>query len=284
MHVVTSFDRAKLLASPKWGPHSTGLTRASLVNRALGSVHMDYEIVELAPGGEIQLVMHAFEKGIYMLAGTLELERDGKAMRLGKADYALIETATEHAYRNTGSEPARWVELSAPQPKLPGDEMPDTFFLGKSRWQGPVAAPNYSDPRVRGVGHDDGTMAPHRKVHGDLHGFSQKMLIDAPAGSVHFDMFLIEFVDGGLCNHHDHPFEEAYFVLEGTVDIRFGGKDYKLKPGDFGWNGVGTRHAFFPRSGNLVKWLEVMVPQPPVRDGVRFHARWERFRDALAKR
>src|SRR3546814_18578441 len=84
-----------------------------------------------------------------------------------------------------------------------------------------------------------------------------RMLMDANFGAVHFNMFVISFPDGGLCNHHDHPFEEAYVILGGEVEVTFDGRDYTLKEGDFAWTGVGARHAFFPKKGQPVHWLEV---------------------------
>jgi quercetin dioxygenase-like cupin family protein len=41
------------------------------------------------------------------------------------------------------------------------------------------------------------------------------MMIDDVLGGVHFNMFVISFAGGGICNHHDHAFEEPYFVLGG---------------------------------------------------------------------
>ena len=65
-------------------------------------------------------------------------------------------------------------------------------------------------------------------VTSDLHGFSLRMLMDANFGAMHFNLFVVGFPDGGLCNHHDHPFEETYFMLEGEVDCVFEGQEYTL--------------------------------------------------------
>jgi mannose-6-phosphate isomerase-like protein (cupin superfamily) len=96
---------------------------------------------------------------------------------------------------------------------------------------------------------------------------------DGWCSAANFNMFIIEFADGGLCNHHDHPFEEAYLILEGKVDIVFDGEPYVMGRGDFAWTGVGSRHAFFPKAGQRVRWLEIQAPQPPVRNGQRWHSR-----------
>ena len=109
----------------------------------------------------------------------------------------------------------------------------------------------------------------------NLFGFSQRMMVDANFGASHFNLFVIGFPDGGLCNHHDHPFEEGYFVLDGAVDITFDGKDYTLETGDYAWTGVGAQHAFFPKKGQPVLWLEFQAPQPPAQGGMRWMTQWD---------
>src|SRR3546814_17513265 len=72
------------------------------------------------------------------------------------------------------------------------------------------------------VGHYEyGQQPPAATVHSELHGFSMRMLMDANFGAVHFNMFVISFPDCGLCNHHDHPFEEAYVILGCEVAVTF---------------------------------------------------------------
>jgi mannose-6-phosphate isomerase-like protein (cupin superfamily) len=254
--------------------HAQGLSRSTLLDRTAGSVHVGYTLNELAPGGAVERCLHAYEKALYVLDGALELERDGYRVPLAKDDYALVATATPHAFHNAGGKPAHWVEIGAPQPK-PADGWQDTFFLGPADWAGAVEAPAPGDPRAKSLGRYDGTMPPGVDMHGDLRGFAIKHFLNAESGAVHMTMFTVEFARGGLCNHHDHPFEEAYLVLEGDVDIVFDGERYTLQTGDFAWTGVGPRHAFFPVEGRPVRWLEIQAPQPPVQNGMRWHARWE---------
>jgi quercetin dioxygenase-like cupin family protein len=151
----------------------------------------------------------------------------------------------------------------------------DTFHVEPLAWDGLTPAPAPGDPRRKLAGHYDGTMPPGAHMHGDLHGFSIRYFVDRDFGAVHLNMFTVEFAKGGICNHHDHPFEEAYLVLEGDVDIVFDGRSYTMQTGDFAWTGVGSRHAFFPVEGRPVRWLEIQAPQPPTQEGMRWHSRWE---------
>jgi quercetin dioxygenase-like cupin family protein len=271
--VVSRQDRRKGDAGVFEG-HASGLARTTLLDRSAGSVHVGYSICELAAGGVIDRAIHAFEKTVYLLSGTLELERDGTLFTLTNDDFALISTGTPHALRNAAGAPAEWVEVSTPQPKPPGGWQ-DTFFVEALDWSGLVAAPPAGDPRRKLVGRYDGLMPAGAYMHGDLQGFAIKYFVDRDFGAIHLNMFTVAFADGGLCNHHDHPFEEAYLVLEGDVDIVFDGSAYTLNKGDFAWTAVGSRHAFFPAAGRPVRWLEIQAPQPPTQEGMRWHSRWE---------
>jgi mannose-6-phosphate isomerase-like protein (cupin superfamily) len=254
--------------------HARRLQRTTLLDRAAGSVHVGYCICALDAGGEIDRCIHAYEKSFYVLSGELELERDGHLVSLSKDDYGLVPVGTAYALRNTGSRSAQWVEVCAPQPKAAGGWQ-DTFFLGGADWNGATAMRDLKDPRTTLLGHYDGTMPAGTIMHGDLRGFSVKRFIEREFGAIHLTMFTVEFAKGGICNHHDHAFEEAYLVLEGDVDIVFDGCAYTLRTGDFAWTGVGSRHAFFPVEGRSVRWLEIQAPQPPAQFGNRWHSRWE---------
>ena len=111
--------------------HARGYARTTLLDREAGSVHVGYALCELEPGGAIERCVHAFEKTIYVLAGELALERDGSLFRLAKDDFALVSTGVAHGFRNAGNAPARWVEVSTPQPK-PAGGWQDTFFVDPS--------------------------------------------------------------------------------------------------------------------------------------------------------
>lgn len=281
MHKVGTFDPGAFAPHPKYDGHATGLNWAPFVEHSDDTVHISYGMIEVAPDGETEVTIQAHETGLYLTEGEVEVSRDGRLYRLVAGDFMLIPTGIEHAYRNTGDAPARWVEMCAPQPKAP-DGWRDTWFDGATDWSEGAVPLNLADRRHPMLGHYDYSQhTPPLTITPDLDGFSQRMMIDDVFGAVHFNMFVISFAKGGICNHHDHPFEEAYFVLGGEVDIVFDGQDYLLKAGDFAWTGVGAQHAFFPRAGTPVHWLEIQAPQPPVRDGVRFYSPWDYLTNTL---
>src|SRR6185436_19536017 len=117
---VGTINDAQYAVPDGYGQHSGGYARYSLVDRTVGSVHMGVAIGRMAPEGEVACCVHAYEKGIYVLEGELEMKLGAESIRLEADDYALVSFATPHALRNTGRAEVRWFEMNAPQPRLPG--------------------------------------------------------------------------------------------------------------------------------------------------------------------
>jgi quercetin dioxygenase-like cupin family protein len=280
-HIFRQIEDSLFAAPPGYAGHAAGLRRADLIGGVEGSVHMGFFLSELDPGGTVDACVHSYEKGIFVLEGTVQLNRDGKVFALGPGDYALIPIGTPYAFRNVDAERARWVEKCAPRPKGP-DEWQDSFFVPMLSWPdtAPLAA---KEPLARMVGHfDEEQLPPPQQVDDFMWGWSKKLLMDKVFGSVHFDLFIIEFAEGGQTSLHDHNFEEAYLVLEGEVTFEAEGKEYVLKPGTVAWSGVGAPHGFFLNRGTACRWLEVMSPQPPTQNANRRMATWDRFRAKLS--
>jgi len=281
MHSFRQIDDSLFHSPPNFGGHSEGLRRADLIGRDQGSIHIGYSIMALKPGGRIDTCIHAYEKGIFITEGEVDLNREGKKFHLRKYDYALLPMGTAHAIQNKSGQPALWVEKSAPQPKRPG-EWEDTFFPSGLEWPEKTLGPDPKNPACRMIGHfDKGQLPPHQKVDEYMWGWSKKMLMDQAFGSQHFNMFIIEFTEGGQTNEHEHPFEEAYLVLEGEVTFSAEGEEYVLTPGTIGWSGVGSPHGFYLNRGTSCLWLEIMTPQPPTQNWNRRLSTWDDIRARL---
>jgi len=268
------------LARPPTSVITLDLDRTPLLSYGEGPVHLGLSHCSLGVGCRTLAAMQAFELAIYVTDGTVELAMNGLKVRLSQGGFALVPSATFFRLLNPEGVSCRWIEASAPQVRT------------RSSWQDTVVDDaqvcgeqlvELGDLRLKGVGIFDQTMPAVNVFHADLKRAAQKMLIDRESGSAHLNMFIVEFEDQGLCNHHDHPFEEAYVVLEGTVNAIFEGNEYVLEAGDVAWCGVGSRHAFVASSGSRVRWLEFQTPQPPVREGMRWHSRWERLLSGLGR-
>ncbi|MBX5441424.1 MAG: cupin domain-containing protein [Solirubrobacteraceae bacterium] len=301
-HHVTRFDPGALAVPAGYEAHSRGFRRAAHVDGSEGSVHAGFATCELAPGGEVEGHVHAYEESFHLVAGSAELTVDGRAVRLEAGDCGLVPVGVEHAWRNAGDEPCRWIEMAAPQPRDPRAEgTPDTVFLGTAPADDAVAL-DVRDPRTRtlfrlGPGQmelDDlnrGAPVDAPTVSASMatallaySGIAVKMLVDQRLGAQLANMFMVEYEPGGVAQPHDqphdHPLEECYYVLDGEVELVADGRRYVLRPGDVAWAGVGCVHAFCNRGDRRVRWLETQAPLPPAAHSYRFNRDW----DYLAER
>jgi mannose-6-phosphate isomerase-like protein (cupin superfamily) len=276
VHCIGTFDETKFMVPQGTAQRSRGFERVSLVDQSVGSVHMAVGICRLAPNGSVESCVHAFEKGIYVLEGEVELQRDFEAFRLLPDDYALIPYGTRYACRNAGSHVARWLEMQAPQPKAPGGWQ-DTFFIDGPNWPGEVSRPNLDDPLVRMVGQfkQQGPQTPHGT---NMRGLTVYLFMERQFGAQHFCMMRGELGVGGVCGLHDHTLEESYFVLSGEAEMEIEGTVYPLRPGVFAWTGVGASHAFFQTGSEPLRWIETQAPPFPPQHAVRNYARWDTLR------
>ena len=277
MHLVHRASNSTLRPSGLYEPHSTGLSLAPLVTHACGSVHTGLTLNQLEPGGVILPHVHAYEEGFYMLEGTVDVQLDGAVWRLSRGDFGVSKVGSTHAWTNSGTVPARWLEMAAPQPKPTGRER-DTFFVKGGLAPGP-GRPRESSSEGALLGHFDVDDIPAgeegRQRSGGLKGVFLKWLIDEAFGARHHRMVLIEYQPGVGIGLHDHTFEEAYFIVSGSVQATLDGERYLAGPGDVLWTGVGCVHAFANVGDVPVRWLETFAPQPPAENVFRFMAEWE---------
>jgi quercetin dioxygenase-like cupin family protein len=253
--------------------HCEGYRRLPIVDRAAGSVHQLIAVAELDRPGRVDSHLHAYEEGIYVLEGELTLSIAGTEERLAADDYVFIEAGVPHALANPSSARARWFELSAPQP---GSDLDDPAFLQRADAEVDVAY-------RRGRFDESELPAPSGAL--GLAGFGQanvgaaslKMLIDRDFGASQFNLFVVQYGPGGYIKEHDHPFEEAFFFVQGEIEAVLDGETHTLRAGDYCWSGAASMHSFTNRSDEPVRWIETQVPQPPTRHQARFRNEWERL-------
>jgi len=289
-----SFTDRPLESATTWH----GLSRLVLVGPQQGAVHTEMAVGALAPGGWLQRHFHSFEEALYVLAGELLVEIDGHAHLLAAGDFTFMPVGTWHALGNAGPEQARWLSLNAPQRLAPDAGRRDTFFESEPFDLEALAAaavrPSFGDPRLRWVGHYDGTPpqaealaltdpARGRRPAGRdtalvvYSGISVKMLVDRVFGAELLTMFTVDYEPGGAAQVHDHPFEEAYFFLDGEIETELEGQARTVRAGDVVFAGVGATHGFFNSGSGRVRWIETQAPQPPERHSYRWVDHWRRF-------
>jgi quercetin dioxygenase-like cupin family protein len=102
--------------------------------------------------------------------------------------------------------------------------------------------------------------AGHPSEPGD--GVSVAEYLGAAEGSHHLSVALVELAPGAAVVGHLHPFEESFYVLEGTPSLNLGGHCFSLVVGDFGVAPVATAHAWANPSDTPARLLRVYAPQP----------------------
>jgi quercetin dioxygenase-like cupin family protein len=272
-----------------WPSSSSGLRRAELLGEHSGSVHMGLGCVELEAAGHIDAHVHSHEESFFVLEGEPILIFDGVARRLRPGACGVLPVGVEHAWR--AEQRSRWIDMRAPRPRG-ADQPPDTFILGRAPMLEAVDL-DVRDPRSRNLfllGDADmdidalraGASVAAPTVSASMatasllySGITVKMLVDKRLDAQLQTMFMVDYQPHAVAHPHDHPFEEAYYMLDGEVDVVADGDRFTLGAGDVFWTGVGCVHAFYETQGGRARWLETSAPGPPERHSYRFERDWE---------
>lgn len=291
--------RAEEIApAPAWTDASHGLRRAELVGGTTGSVHMALGLVVLDGGGHIDAHVHSHEESFFVLEGEPVLVIDGVGRRLCPGACGVLPVGVEHAWRT--EEPARWIDMRSPRPRA-SSQPSDTFVVGEAPDAPPLPL-DIRDPRNRNLfllneaDMDVGNLRAGANVAAPTvsasmataallySGITVKMLVDRRLDAQLSTMFMVDYQPRAVAHPHDHPFEEAYYMLGGEVDVVADGDRFTLLPGDVFWCGVGCIHAFYEMHGGRARWLETSAPAPPDRHSYRFERDWDYLRERLAER
>lgn len=292
-HVVRKGGEIEL-AVPA-GSTAVGFRRWSVVDEETpGAVHTAFFIGEFTGGGQIPSHVHSFEDSLFVLEGEVVMDTADGSFLLRPGDYGVVPVGAPHALRNASDAPARWATMFAPQPRARVGS--DTYPVPALPTRDPAPI-DVRDPRTRSFGHIEPQNMEVSKQTQDLlavsasmrtallvySGITVKMMIDRELGAESFTMFMVQYEQRGVAGAHDHPFEETYMILEGTVDAIFDGEPYRLEAGDIAWAGVGCVHSFSNPGPGVVRWLETQAPQPPSRHSYRFARDWEYLQQATSE-
>jgi quercetin dioxygenase-like cupin family protein len=256
------------------------------------AVHTGFAICALEAGGWVGRHLHSYEESVFILEGEAELTTTEGRFQLRAGDYGVILVGIEHSWRARGRG-ARWAQMMAPQPRARFGS--DTYFPNNSLppvgrdGEGVAITIDVRDPRTRSFGHiDPSNMDAARQTQDQLavsasmrtallvySGIAVKMMIDHDLGAELSTMFMVQYEPNGIAGQHDHPFEETYMILEGSVDATFDGERYRMEAGDIAFAGVGCVHGFSNPASVPVRWLETQAPQPPGRHSYRFVRDWD---------
>jgi mannose-6-phosphate isomerase-like protein (cupin superfamily) len=292
-HVQHAAD-VRLRESEPYAGHCTGLRRADLVGKHVGAVHTGVALCECS--GTVATHVHSIEESFYVLGGEPILTIDGRRRRLEADECGLVPVGVPHAWSTSDGETARWLEVHSPAPRIGAP--PDLFFTGEPIPDSAGELLDIRDPRSRtffrlspgqmdvdnlklGAAVDAPTVSASMATALLAYsGIAVKMLVDGRLGAVLHSLFMVEYQPGGVAAPHDHPLEEAYYILEGEVEAVADDAQFTLRAGDIFWTSVGCIHAFSNTSDDRVRWLETQAPQLPPNYAYRFNRDW----DYLAQR
>jgi quercetin dioxygenase-like cupin family protein len=103
---------------------------------------------------------------------------------------------------------------------------------------------------------DNGVYAAHSSGHARL------PLVGSAAGSPHQGLTVAELAAGGRVGLHVQAYEEALYVLEGTLQLDVAGEREQLSVDDYCFIEKGVPHAVENGAAGTVRWLELSAPQP----------------------
>ncbi len=254
-----------------------------LLGREQGAVHLSARLHTLAPGASIAARRTSVEQSVFVLAGSVVLDRPGESFRLDPDDHAFVERTGAHAWRNDGTRTAEWFAVRAPLPPAGADAAWATELVVAPSIR-PVRDGEVGTPRVSHLDIGDFRPIGRTEMPGyrgpNLRGFSARHLTDHQNGARHHTFFGLRLpappaeATGLSVRQHHHPFEELYFLREGTVDAVVLGDRLALGEGDLLWTGVGAPHGFVATGGGAAFWLEAQAPMPPLADAFLYQSDW----------
>jgi quercetin dioxygenase-like cupin family protein len=102
----------------------------------------------------------------------------------------------------------------------------------------------------------------------EIPGLRRALLVGEEHGAQHMEVSLYELAPGAAIDWHRSPYEDSWFVEEGTGKVSFAGLEYDLGVGDYGVAPVGVAHSIAAGDEGL-RWFSVHTPKPPKYAGAR---------------
>jgi quercetin dioxygenase-like cupin family protein len=189
----------------------------------------------------------------YVLEGRLRITLDVDDLILVPGSFVLIPPEVIHAFGNPDPEPARYLNVHAPGMGF------DDYLRGRNEGFDQIydVPPGSGRPTteaiVLGPGEGDQlAFGPSRS--------SVKAGVSDAIGSVAvIETTLAAGFPGPVLHLHD-AMVDSFFVLEGTLALRFDGRTVEAGPGSYGLVPPGNAHTFSNPGDEPVRLLNLMAP------------------------
>lgn len=261
---------------------STGLSIEEILGPWHGAAHLAAAHSTLAPSGMVLGHAHPFEESFFVLDGRAVVTIADTSYEVAAGDFGFAPFSTPHAWANPFGEPAKWLRVRAPIPRVDGRTVatrPVPGFLPSS--SAPRVDPFAPDQRYVGHFSDQLVTAPGPIAMPGYRGYgindvSIRMMVDEFIGAEHHTLFVVQFAPSQhfSAKEHFHPYEELYYFTHGTADGLIGGESHRIGAGDLVFAGVNAAHGFTNAGDVPVRWIEAQAPKPPPRNGTAFIDDW----------
>ena len=226
----------------RYAGHSEGHVRRAFIDRAAGSMHQ--EVVDrrarARAAASSGTCTPSRRRSTCSRAGST-FEAAGATEELAADDFVFVERGVAHELRNDGAEPARWLEVSAPQPGAAhrGHGLRHRQRAARS-WRPPIE-------RATSIPRSCPRRAPGSALPGfgggNVGGAAAKVIVGPDFGASQLNLMVVQYAPGGFITVHDHAFEEGFFFLTGQIEAELEGETHALEAGDYCWSAVGSMHA-----------------------------------------
>jgi len=91
-------------------------------------------------------------------------------------------------------------------------------------------------------------------------GLARQVLIGPEQGATHTELAVGGLAPRGWISRHVHAFEEAFYVLEGSMLLELDRHVHRLVAGDFAFIPIAMPHTLATEAGSSVRWLGLNTP------------------------
>ena len=263
---------------------ATGLGIAELIGPDDGAVHLEVSLTRLDPGGSVVSHVHPFEESFYVLEGAGVFTIADQAYRVREGTFGFAPIRTPHKWVNDTDEPLLTLRTRSPQSRPLGTA--SGIHPTAELFVGDVKPPDVADRTRRFVGQfeEDHMPEPGPIQMKGLRSPSARnvavwMLVDEVVGAVHHTKFKVRFdaaeTNFTLGGQHFHPFEETYYITDGSAVAHLEDESIPVGPGDLIFAGVNALHGFSNLESEPVRWIEMQAPNPPTSNAFFFKSEWD---------
>lgn len=189
----------------------------------------------------------------FVVEGEVTIELGQEVKTAGKNSVVYIPAGTPHHNWNPGDTTEVHLEVIAPQPSpaMPLAEFVDTKEGGNGRGYVRTAdeAILAGDPPYPGM------------------DMTFEWLVSREIGPEHASIYLAEVRPNSRGPHlHVHDFDQFYFVLEGSMAVQIGAKEYEAGPNTLVVLPAGVPHRQWNPGSEPERHIAILAPEPAVAD------------------